>query len=98
MNEELSDVNVALSNYVGQKVAVLCNRYQYRGVFSQVIGDGLDRVLVLANATAVEASGPSSGDTPNTEDPIGGSVLIPYQMVELVYQPNWSQAPLPGER
>ena len=56
-----------------------------------------ENVISLANATAVEISGPSSGDTPNSEDPIGGTVHIAMDAIEIVYQPNWCFAPLPGE-
>lgn len=78
---------------VGQKVAVLAARYQYRGVLSEVTDDR----LTLANACAVEISGPNNQDAPNTEDPIGGSVHISMNAIEILYQPNWCFAPLPGE-
>jgi len=79
--------------YIGEKVAVLAARYQYRGLMSQVSDD----VITLANAAAVEVSGPSSGDVPNTEDPINGDVHISLNAVEIVYRPNWVNAPLSGE-
>lgn len=79
--------------YEGQKVAVMCARYQYRGVLSHV---GTDH-LVLANATAVETSGTASGETPQTEDAINGSVVIKNDAVEILYQPRWCHARLPGE-
>ena len=75
---------------VGQQIAVLCARYNYRGVLSVV---GEDH-LVLAQARAVETSGPSAGTAPTTEDRIGSSVFIPFSAIELVYQPNWAFAPL----
>lgn len=82
-----------LESYKGQKVAVLAARYQYRGIVSEVSDDH----VTLANATAVEISGPSSADRPNTEDPINGSVHISLNAIEICYQPNWVHAPLPGE-
>jgi len=85
-----------MKDFVGQKVAVLCNRYQYRGVLSAVV-EGKNDFLVIANATAVEISGPSNSDTPSTEDPIGGSIAVNVSMIELVYQPKWCMANLPGE-
>lgn len=80
-------------DYVGQKVAVLCARYQYRGILSKV-GDNF---LVIANATSVEVSGRSNANAPQTEDAIGGSIVIKTDAIELFYQPNWCNAPLPGE-
>ena len=83
----------AVVELVGQKVAVIANRYQYRGILSEVT----DTRITLANSTAVESSGASSGNAPSVEDPIGGSVHIAMSAVEIVYQPNWVFAPLPGE-
>jgi small nuclear ribonucleoprotein (snRNP)-like protein len=77
----------------GQKVAVICARYQYRGILSSVDEDH----LVLANATAIETSGPCSAAAPQTEDNIGGAVVIKTDAIEILYQPNWVHAPLPGE-
>lgn len=74
-----------LNDYVGQPVAVLCARFNYRGILSKVTDD----CVVLAQARAVESSGASSSDKPNSEDPIGSSVIISLNAVELVYQPNW---------
>lgn len=81
------------AQFIGQKVAVLAARYQYRGKLAEV---GTD-YLVLSNATAVETSGTSSAAQPQVEDAIGGSVTIKIDAIELLYQPNWSKAPLPGE-
>jgi hypothetical protein len=78
---------------LGQKVAVLAARYQYRGILSDVGDD----CLVLADATVVEVSGPASGDTPQTEDPIHGFVIIKNDAIEILHQAKFSQAPLPGE-
>ena len=76
--------------FLGQPVAVLCARYNYRGILSHVGED----CLVLAQARAVETSGASSQETPNTEDPIGSSVIISLGAVEIIYQPRWCFAPL----
>lgn len=78
---------------VGQKVAVLCCRYQYRGVLSRVYEDG----LALSNATSVEISGPSQSEEPDTEDNIASTIFISKNTVELIYQPRWVFAPLPSE-
>jgi len=77
----------------GQKAAVLCARYQYRGVVSHVTED----CLILANARSVEISGPSNNATPEREDDIGGFVAIKLDAIEIFYQPTWSQAHLSNE-
>lgn len=79
--------------FVGQKVAVLCARYQYRGVLSSVESDH----IVLSNARAVESSGASKAATPSSEDPIDSDVMISLGAVEILYQPNWASAPLTNE-
>jgi len=80
----------ALAHYVGQPLAVLCSRFNYRGLLSCVGED----FLVLAQARAVESSGASSAERPISEDAIGSSVIISLNSVELIYQPNWCFAPL----
>ncbi len=80
----------ALNMYIGQPLAVLCARFNYRGILSTVGED----FLVLAQARAVESSGASSQERPSNEDPIGSSVVISLNAVELIYQPNWCMAPL----
>ena len=76
--------------FLGQPVAVLCARYNYRGILSHVADD----CLVLAHARAVETSGASSQEQPTTEAPIGSSVVISLGAVEIIYQPRWCFAPL----
>jgi hypothetical protein len=34
---------------------------------------------------------------PSTEDVIGSTIIISLDAIELFYQPNWVNAPLPGE-
>jgi hypothetical protein len=80
----------ALQAYVGQPLAILCARFNYRGILSTVGED----FVVLAQARAVESSGASSQERPSNEDPIGSSVVISLNAVELIYQPNWCMAPL----
>lgn len=79
--------------FIGQKVAVLCSRYQYRGILSTVAED----CIVLANATAVETSGASLSKAPQVEDNIGGSIIVKNDAIELLYQPTWCAAKLPNE-
>jgi hypothetical protein len=80
-----SNMALILQDYIGQPIAVLCARFNYRGILSKVTDD----CVVLAQARAVESSGASSSDRPNSEDPIGSSVVISLNAVELIYQPNW---------
>jgi len=79
-----------LNDYVGQPIAILCARFNYRGILSKVTDD----CVVLAQARAVESSGASSQERPSNEDPIGSSVVISMNAIELCYQPNWCFAPL----
>jgi len=81
------------SHFIQQKVAILCARYNYRGVLAEVEQDH----LVLSNACSVEVSGPSNSAKARTEDPIGSSVVIMKDAIELIYQPQFCFAPLPGE-
>lgn len=74
-----------LGSLLGQPVAVMAARYQYRGRLSMVN----DKYIVLANAFAVEVSGPSSAERAQTEDPINGSITIMVDAIEIVYQPRW---------
>jgi hypothetical protein len=85
-----NSVSETFKNYLGQPCAVLCARFNYRGILVHV---GSDHV-VLAQARAVESSGVSSGASPSVEDVIGSSVVIMINAIELVYQPNWCFAPL----
>lgn len=79
--------------YVGQKVACLCARYQYRGILSKVLKDG----FILSQATAVETSGASKRNRPEKEDPIGNSVVIAADAMEIFYTPEWCNYFLPGD-
>ena len=89
----VEDFPSAAKQYEGQKCAVLCARYQYRGVLANVNKE----CLVLADATAVEVSGQTNSEAPQTEDAISGAVTIKNDAVEIIYQPQWCFAPLPSE-
>ena len=80
----------AMKAYIGQPVAILCARFNYRGILSRVGKD----YCILAQARAVESSGASSQERPSNEDPIGSSVIISLNAVELIYQPAWAFANL----
>jgi hypothetical protein len=85
-----SSICEVLQAYIGQPVSVIAARFNYRGIVSSVGSDH----IILAQARAVEESGPSSGATPVTEDIIGSSVVISIAAVEIIMQPNWVFAPL----
>jgi len=80
----------SLTQFIGQPIAILCARFNYRGILSSV---GEDHI-VLAQARAVESSGASSQERPSNEDPIGSSIIISTNAIELVYFPNWIYASL----
>ena len=75
----------ALQAYIGQPVSIICARFNYCGIVSSV---GQDYVI-LANAHAIEESGPSSGERPVTSDCITSSVVISLAAVVIVMQPRW---------
>jgi hypothetical protein len=76
----------SLTQFIGQPIAILCARFNYRGILSSI---GEDHV-VLAQARAVESSGASNQEKPTTEDPVGSSVIISLNAIELFYWPNWA--------
>ena len=80
-------------DYIGQKVACICTRYQYRGILANVAED----CITLSDAVAVEISGPCNAPRASREDPIGGVATIRYEGIEIFYQPHWVHAPLPSE-
>ena len=89
---EFSNFVDCLKPLIGQKIAVLCARYHYRGVLSVVTQD----CLVLANGISVEVSRRSRADHAETEDPTDSFIIIKHDAIEIVYQPNWCFAPIEG--
>jgi hypothetical protein len=83
-----------LKSWIGKKVAVLCVRYQYRGILTAVNKD----FLTLSNACAVEESGATHLTKPKKEDPIEAKVYVPLDATEIIYRPKWCKSPLPGEK
>ena len=77
----------------GQPVAVICTRYVYRGLVS---GIGSDH-FVLEKAWAVSATGKCQSEKAGDEEPIGSSIAISYNALEIVFQPDWAFAPLEVE-
>lgn len=78
---------------IGQKVAIVCPRFVYWGILSKVYIDGFE----LDKAVLVEDTGRSTNGQPQCIDPINSTIFIPIVNVELVFQPTWSQGPLPSE-
>ena len=90
---ELYEFDSRVTDLIGQKIAVLCNRYHYRGILESAE----NYALVLSDATLVEQSGPAAQEVPTSEDPINGSVLVTGHSIELIHQVRWVNAPLPSE-
>ncbi len=88
--QNFATIQESLTQFIGQPIAILCARFNYRGILSSV---GKDHV-VLAQARAVESSGASNQERPTTEDPIGSSVIISLNAIELLYWPNWAYSSL----
>ena len=74
-----------LASKKGEPVAILCMRYWYRGILSEVEDD----FIVLENALAIEQTGPAAGDHAVTEDPIPSAVVIKTMAIEIVCWPTW---------
>jgi len=91
--DKVEDFKDFFNQFIGQRVAVMAARWQYRGVVSKV----LTNAVVLSPAMAVEVSGASDSAAPNTEDTVGPFVCIKFDAIEMVYQPNWVNAPIRGE-
>jgi hypothetical protein len=81
-----------LSRFIGSNIYVVCARYAYRGVLSEVTDDG--QAMVLSNVAAVQQSGSAQGEAPISEDPIGGSMVIMTGAIESISQPNFVNAPI----
>lgn len=71
---------------VGQRVAILCARYWYRGTIAAVNHE----VVRLTDGYAVEETGSATRETPVQEDQIPGDFLIRVDFVEFVGQPTWA--------
>ena len=82
-----------LQNYIGTKICVCCARYHWRGRLAVANSDS----IVLSDATQIDVTGPCGGNEPTSEDKLHGDAVIKTDAIETMYQPNFSQAPLPGE-
>jgi hypothetical protein len=79
----------------GQKAAVYCVNIEYRGVLREVYSDH----IILNPAAWVKVPGwneedGTSDEEPKEEYPIENGIVLPKQVIETIYQPKWSQAPL----
>lgn len=82
---EISSLADRMRSYVGQPIAILCARYWYRGILSEV---GTNYAL-LTNPRAVEVTGSASATTPEREDAIPSDLFVRLDFVEIVCQPSW---------
>ena len=85
--EEIASFGESLRPLIGQPIACICARYQYRGILSNVTKNG--DAIIIAQAKSVEVSGPSAAEKPQTEDDIQGSVTVKTDAIEIAYQPRW---------
>jgi len=83
--------NTIVEPHKGDRVAIVCNRYRYRGEIKSVTDD----CVVLEKAIAVEVT---SRSKIITEDWIGSDVFIPRATIEMICRPKWCEAPLELEQ
>lgn len=83
-----------IASYTGQPVAILCNRYWYRGVVRDV---GTD-YLVLDPARVVTDTGPFNAERPNAEAAIPSPLVIAAGTIEQFCQPGWAWFEMPVAR
>ena len=91
-NKGLLDVIAEI--YGGKPAAILCARYWYRGVVSEVGRN----YIHLTNVRAVEVTGAASMERPQTEDPVPSDMLISADAIEQVCQPTWAWFEMPGKK
>lgn len=77
-----------LSARVGQRIAVLCARYWYRGTLAAVNHEA----ILVTDGYAVEETGSATAAAPVQEDKIPGDFLLRVDFVEFVGQPTWADA------
>lgn len=71
--------------YQDEPIAILCCRYWYRGIVSEVHEDG----VILSNPRAIEITGVSTAERPSREDIIPSDIFVAFDAVELVARPTW---------
>lgn len=70
----------------GQRVAIWCMRYCYRGIVTKVNEDS----VLLTDVYAVESAGSSMAKKVESEDQMPHPILVNYGAIEIVCQPNWA--------
>jgi len=83
-------MGIHAEKFLNQQVAVLCARWQYRGVLLGIYNDH----LILNPSMGVVSSGLSEGEEPEEEHTIVNGVMIKKDAVEIIYRPAWCEAPL----
>jgi len=97
----LSDASDLPKIYIGQKVVILCGRYQYRGILVDIVSG----FVILANCRTsfpfnhkCDKLSLSSEKNLEQEDDINGPVLINVNSIEMIYRPlKWADGPLTEE-
>jgi hypothetical protein len=82
-----------ISEKIGQNVAIICNKWQYRGV---LVADQYNRIL-LENSSCVGVSGATNRESPISEKKLKFPIYIEKRVIEIFYQPNWRNADFPSE-
>ena len=90
---DIHNIVDSIKKMEGKNVAVLCARYQYRGLLKYVD----ETHMILLDPCAVEVSGMTDRKICKDEDPIYTPLIIKMDAVEIVYQPLWCFAPLPSD-
>lgn len=71
--------------YRGQPIAIMCIRYWYRGIVSEVS----DTHVILSNAHAVDRTGASTNEKAAREEALPSDWLVTYQSIESAGFPTW---------
>lgn len=82
---EMLELSERLKRYEGEPISMLCARYWYRGVLSEV---GKNYV-VLSNPYAIEVTGSSQNEAPEREDALPSDIIIRLEFIEMVTWPTW---------
>lgn len=83
--DEITD----LRTKIDKSIAILCQRYVYRGILKNIYPN----YLVLDKCCAVEHAGRSEKKETEKEDYIEKPIRIFVSRIELIYEPKWANAP-----
>ncbi len=75
-----------IQRFLNEPISVLCMRYWYRGILSEV---GTD-YIVLSDPWAVEQAGPAASNSAIQEDKLPTDLMIKTMAIEMVTRPNWT--------